>query len=187
MTNNLFPILVAGLLGGFGTIFGKLAFSGDNLPINEISKMCKGYSEIAQVNCETGVMVVRIIAFGFMLASNALVVGYFLRAIETNNTVVVIVISSATNFLTSGIFGQLMFGEIVGKTWYLGSLFIVIGMLLVSYSQGTNDKVFELTPKSSAKIASSADIQKLSGKSDPSNKEAKRLSVATAVSGSREE
>lgn len=147
-----FPIIISGLLGGFATIFGKLAFSSDSLPINEISKLCKSHqasliafssssstsSSTAPVsmNCETGILLIRLIAGGFMLASNAFVVGYFLRAVENNNTVVVIVISSAMNFLTSGIFGQLLFGEIVSQKWYFGSLLIILGMFLVASSQG---------------------------------------------------
>jgi drug/metabolite transporter (DMT)-like permease len=152
MTNNLFPILICGVLGGFATIFGKLAFSSDNLPINEMAKICKGYSAVAQFNCDTGIIIVRLIACCFMIFSNTLVVGYFMRAIENNNTVVVIVISSATNFLTSGIFGQIMFGEVVGKSWYLGSLLIVVGMLFVSYSQGTPDKPHDVPKREIKKL-----------------------------------
>lgn len=157
MSLTMFPILICGLLGGFATIFGKLAFSSDSLPITEFSKMCTGYTlsnRDASLNCEYSIIFVRVLAGGFMLACNALVVGFFLRAIEANNTVVVIVISSATNFLTSGIFGQLMFGEVVGQSWYLGSLLIVIGMLLVSCSQGSPDKVVEQNTASSKKDTS---------------------------------
>jgi drug/metabolite transporter (DMT)-like permease len=98
--------------------------------------MCDGYGTFSKTHCEYTVISVRITAFAFMMTCNALVVGYFLRAMELNHTVVVIVISSATNFLTSGLFGQLLFGEVVGKSWYLGSLLIIIGMCFVSYSQG---------------------------------------------------
>lgn len=144
----MLPILVCGLLGGMATIFGKLAFSSDNLPLTEISKMCnQGYNLNTSLNCETGIILIRVLAGAFMLAANAMVVGFFLRAIESNNTVVVIVISSATNFLTSGIFGQLLFGEVVGKTWYIGSLLIILGMFLVSSSQGEPEKDVELLIK----------------------------------------
>jgi drug/metabolite transporter (DMT)-like permease len=178
----MFPIIVCGLLGGFGTIFGKLAFSSDNIPINQLSEICHSYTVTMQrLNCEYSITFVRIIAAAMMLGSNALVVGYFLRAIEVNNTVVVIVISSAMNFLTSGVFGQLLFGEIVGKSWYFGSLLIVIGMLLVSYSQGQPDKIVvpSLSSSSSSNpssrkdsLLSSTNVQvKRTGSNDNSKKE----------------
>jgi drug/metabolite transporter (DMT)-like permease len=128
------PILWCGFFGGIATIFGKLSFS-QNWIIDFILKQCVIGLE-SQVSCYYVEVLIRIVAFIGIVACNLLIANYFLKSMEDNNTLVVIVISSATNFLTTGILGQLIFGETVTSTWYTGSCLITIGMILVSLSDG---------------------------------------------------
>ncbi len=136
MLQNMIPILISGGLGGLATVTGKIAFSSDNSFLLEAVKLCQTIAIYPQDYCEYTSLVVRLISFAVMFLCNAMVIGFFLKAIESNHTVVVIVVSSATNFLTSGILGQLLFGEVVSSMWVMGSILIVIGMLLVAVSQG---------------------------------------------------
>lgn len=136
MLQNMIPILISGGLGGLATVTGKIAFSSDNSFLLTALKLCRDLSLNPQDYCDYTTIVVRLIAFLVMFLCNAMVIGFFLKAIESNHTVVVIVVSSATNFLTSGILGQLLFGEVVSSMWIMGSILIVIGMLLVAVSQG---------------------------------------------------
>eukprot|EP01031_Cornospumella_fuschlensis_P037500 gene37500-45541_t len=75
-----------------------------------------------------------------MIGLNGGVINFFLKAMEQNHTVVVIVITSAVNFLTTGILGYFVLGEELGNTWYAGSTLIMAGMFFVAYSQGINRK-----------------------------------------------
>lgn len=133
---SIFPILICGFLGGLGSVFGKLAFSGDSLPLQLFLSSCPNFSHY----CQYFGIFLRFIAGGLMFATNATGIGYFLRSMETNHTVVVVVLSSSTNFLSTGILGKLIFAEELNKSWYSGSVLILIGMLLISFSQKTDEK-----------------------------------------------
>eukprot|EP00981_Chlorochromonas_danica_P012696 scaffold5259_cov168-Ochromonas_danica.AAC.12 len=63
-----------------------------------------------------------------------------MQGMEQNHTVVVIVITSATNFLTSGLCGYLILGEDLTSSWISGSLMIMLGMFFVAMSQGPSNK-----------------------------------------------
>lgn len=131
----MWTILLCGCLGGFATVLGKLSFSNDNPLLNQLSIACFESNLFGDV-CYYGAWIVRLVSFAAMFACNAMVIGYFLKAMEQNNTVVVTVVSSATNFLTSGILGYAIFGEALSRNWYIGSSLIMIGMCFVSFSQG---------------------------------------------------
>jgi len=138
--NNMIPILISGGLGGLATVTGKIAFSGESSFLRNVVELCRNVDITPDEYCDHAVLIIRIAAFVIMFACNAMVIGFFLKAIESNHTVVVIVVSSATNFLTSGLLGQVLFGELVSSLWCVGSILIVIGMLLVAISQGHNRK-----------------------------------------------
>lgn len=131
----VFPILVCGLFGGLATIFGKISFS-DNWIITSSADVCSFLTQSSEF-CYYATFLFRAVSFVGIIACNAFIVGYFLTAMEQNNSVVVVVISSAVNFLISGILGQVVFGEAVAISWFAGSALIIIGMLLVTLSEGT--------------------------------------------------
>lgn len=145
----MLTILMCGCLGGLATVLGKLSFSSDNPVLNQLSIACYESNLFGDM-CYYGAWIVRLLAFAAMFACNAMVIGYLLKAMEHNHTVVVTVVSSASNFLTSGILGYAVFGEALSQNWYVGSLLIMIGMCFVSFSQGT--MTFSTRNSSSKKV-----------------------------------
>lgn len=131
----MYNILFFGSLGGLSTVFGKVAFSSDNLVVQAFAAHC-GTFNFGDDPCFYGEYLVRLLGFSGIFACNAIGLSYYLKAMEQNNTVVVVVVSSAANFLTTGILGKLIFGELLSQSWYLGSLLVMIGMCLVAMSQG---------------------------------------------------
>jgi hypothetical protein len=135
MNWSLLPILISGSLSGFATCCGKLALTTNSYFMRQFLSVCEIVLD-SKESCYYADWTVRIFSIIVMFYCKFLVIGYYLRAFETNNTVVVVVMASATNFLTSGFLGQAIFGEFLSSKWYLGSLCILTGMWLVSMSQG---------------------------------------------------
>jgi drug/metabolite transporter (DMT)-like permease len=71
-----------------------------------------------------------------MLYFNVLMVANFLKALESKGSLVVTVVCSAINFLVTGLLGNLILGEEVNITWCLGASLIIVGILLILFSQG---------------------------------------------------
>jgi drug/metabolite transporter (DMT)-like permease len=71
-----------------------------------------------------------------MMASNALMLAYFLDALEKeNSSLMVTAVSTSVNFISTGVIGNLIFAETVSPAWYGGALLTSCGAALVSYSQ----------------------------------------------------
>jgi drug/metabolite transporter (DMT)-like permease len=128
-------ILFFGCLGGMSTVFGKIAFSADNLVAIRLQQEC-GLHLFADDQCALAGYVLRITGFVGIFVCNAIGLSYYLKAMEQNNTIVVVVLSSAANFLITGVLGKLIFGEILSRFWSIGSLLVMGGMCLVALSQG---------------------------------------------------
>lgn len=135
------PLVLCGVCGGLTTVLAKVAFSSSSLVVDQLQTYCITHPySFSHQSCTYGAYSLRVFLFCLMLALNGGVVNFFMKAMENNNTVVVIVITSAVNFLTSGICGNIFLGEELTQTWFSGSLMIMMGMLFVAYSQGTPRK-----------------------------------------------
>jgi drug/metabolite transporter (DMT)-like permease len=77
-----------------------------------------------------------LIVFMLMMGSNALMLAYFLEALEKeNSSLMVTAISTSVNFVSTGIIGNFFFVEPVSSTWYGGALLTSCGAALISFSQ----------------------------------------------------
>ena len=47
----------------------------------------------------------------------------------------VVIVSSSTNIILTGLFGQFLLGEHVGERWYMGALVMMIGVAFIALSQ----------------------------------------------------
>lgn len=137
---SLLPILLSGTLGGFATVCGKIAVTKESYFLELTSTICDLVLESDEY-CDNFSWIVRITCIIVMFSCKIFVIGYYLKAFETNNTVVVIVMAAASNFLVSGLLGQIVFGELLTVKWYGGSVFIFFGMWFVSMSQGQPPKL----------------------------------------------
>mmetsp|Transcript_15996 Transcript_15996/g.20042 ORF Transcript_15996/g.20042 Transcript_15996/m.20042 type:complete len:83 (-) Transcript_15996:238-486(-) len=74
-----------------------------------------------------------------MLLSNAFMISFFLKAMHTSGSLVATVMSSASNFLMSGILGRLIFKERISRVWWLGAVCIYGGIILLASASTTSN------------------------------------------------
>ena len=134
----MLSIIVSGLCGALASISGKVSFSATTPFILYLNSFCEQYLSPFSLEsyCWNVSYAVRLVAFFFMFYANAMALSTFLKALESKSSLTVTVVSSATNFLTTGLLSGLLLGEEVGKMWFLGALVIALGVFLIAMSQG---------------------------------------------------
>ena len=128
--------ILSGLFGSLGSIAGKLALSSDS-PISTVcvNELGKTLLDIPQGYCTMITITFRALLFFAMLGCNGLMLSYFLMALEKRGTLIVVIISSTCNVLTSGLLGLVVFHETVKSSWYFGACLMLGGVCLVAFSQ----------------------------------------------------
>ena len=126
--------IACGAFGAVASIVGKLALS-DNLLMTMVSTLCEVEYDMKTQQCQYLIVVLRVMLFGIMIALNAAMVANFLRAMEKHASVIVTVVSTATNYLITGGLGRIIFKEKLGSWWLLGSVLICGGLCLIGISQ----------------------------------------------------
>jgi uncharacterized membrane protein len=143
MATVIIMSITAGVLGALGALIGKLSLSADSPFIKHITEICREYynwnlintiiESTIEIKCNYSLpYFFRVLGFSLMIYCNALMLTLFLKALEKGSTIEVVVLNSAANFITTGIFGKLVFREIVTTKWILGLILISLGMTLVS-------------------------------------------------------
>lgn len=133
VVNFMFHAILCGFCGASASVVGKLAFSSDNPIIKSLSSFCRMTNSID--HCNYALIFIRAVLFGGMLFLNAAMVANFLRAMEKSPSVIVTVVSTATNYLVTGLFGKFLLSEKLGERWILGSTLICVGLCLIAVSQ----------------------------------------------------
>jgi drug/metabolite transporter (DMT)-like permease len=128
-------IALCGLYGAFATIAGKIALS-DTIVITHLNHQCATQFSLSQSHCDSGVLLFRVMLFALMIFCNGLMISQFLKALEKNSSLSVTVISSAVNFLFTGMAGNIILRENLGLRWILGATLILAGILMITISQG---------------------------------------------------
>ncbi len=132
--------MLCGLFGSLATILGKMALSSDNWILIDMWAICAQSLGLSPERCDMLVLLFRGITFFEMLFCNALMISYFLKSLEKESSLHVTVISTATNFLLSGLLGRLVLKEEVSNMWYLGASIISAGICCISYGRGENKR-----------------------------------------------
>jgi len=84
---------------------------------------------------------VRIILILFVVGCNAFQWRFYLHALaKSNATFLVIIGSLASNVLVASSLGYLCFEEKITSTWFLGTIFIMIGLALIQNTEIDNSK-----------------------------------------------
>jgi len=136
--------ITCGIFGALASISGKFALSSsdfDVLLISSLPFLSRFCPDQETGICSAVYWLVRALVFVTMLVCNALMIANFLSALESSSSLIVTVTSSAVNFLSTGILGKLLFHEEVNVRWYIGSFWIILGLLLITYSQGVKKKI----------------------------------------------
>ena len=82
--------------------------------------------------CHASLLLPRIIGFILVLIVNALMVAYFIKGIQASGSVAGPALSSATNFISSAIYGYVLWGELFNPTWWIGFTLVLLGVMILS-------------------------------------------------------
>lgn len=125
--------LLSGLLAALASLCGKFSMAG-----GETAYLCEIVSShwLSKISshyfCENVITGIRVIFFALMIACNAVMWTIFTKALRLcTTTLEATVINTASNFFFTAIFGQTLFGEQLTFLWWLGTLFILLGLLLM--------------------------------------------------------
>ena len=126
--------IIAGLLGCFASVFGKLALSPESLLVEGARQLCASRMEAVMSPERCGMLAggTRIAAMGMMLSVNGIFGYYSINALHEEGTTAATVLTTAVNYLSLGLCGCLIFSENVTTRWLLGAILIAVGVYLVS-------------------------------------------------------
>jgi hypothetical protein len=140
-------VFLCGIFGAMASILGKISLSETSIVTAAVGSACIRSSTILNVwptvatllgkdlldqyglevifSCSTLAQTSRLVVFVLMVYCNALMLSYFLRALRDRSSLAVTVVSSATNFLITGLLGGLILGEDVNGVWYIGARYFL--------------------------------------------------------------
>ncbi|KAK6630920.1 hypothetical protein RUM44_003092 [Polyplax serrata] len=111
------PAVYSGFCASFASMFGKLS----GLEFLELDEKLR--------------YPVKIICACLMILLNSLVWTFFVKALQKSKTTIeATAVSSAINYVFSGILGYVVFGEVSGLWWWFGISLIVTGILVMNNS-----------------------------------------------------
>jgi uncharacterized membrane protein len=70
--------------------------------------------------------------FGLVLLSNYLMFRNYTLALQVDSTIKVVTINTASNILATGLFGWILFNEVITLKWLIGSSLISIGSIILN-------------------------------------------------------
>ncbi|XP_055535706.1 uncharacterized protein LOC129724654 [Wyeomyia smithii] len=110
--------IVSGLCASTASFFGKLSSLGEYLAENFGNQQFQ--------------LLIQILCIGIMVMLNACVWRFFVKALHTNGgTLVASLVSAATNYIVSALFGWLIFQEQTSIWWWFGTALVLGGLLLI--------------------------------------------------------
>lgn len=130
--------VLSGFFASLASLSGKFAMGNDDmLWLCEVS--CGywfGESSVTTVNhfpaCRNFLVYLRVVFFVIMILLNGLMGTTFVKALRYSRTSVeAMVTNTAANFFFTAIFSRVLFGEFLTLVWWVGTLFILFGILLM--------------------------------------------------------
>lgn len=125
--------LISGLLAALASLCGKFSMTAD-----ETYHLCDVLSSnwlgtgTSHYFCDKMITFLRVAFFISMIACNAVMWTLFTKALRLcTTTLEATVTNTASNFFFTAIFGQTLFGEYLTLLWWLGTVLILFGLLLM--------------------------------------------------------
>ncbi|XP_064466791.1 uncharacterized protein LOC135377940 [Ornithodoros turicata] len=125
--------LISGFLAALASLCGKFSMTAD-----ETQNLCEILSSNWFSNgsshyfCDRMVTTLRLSFFTLMITCNAVMWTLFTKALRLcTTTLEATVTNTASNFFSTAIFGQTLFGERLTLLWWLGTVLILFGLLLM--------------------------------------------------------
>lgn len=147
--------LLSGLLAALASLCGKFSMAG-----GETASACQSVfthwlsGASAHYLCGNLITVIRVVFFLLMIGCNAVMWTVFTKALRLcTTTLEAAVTNTASNFFFTAVFGQTLFGEQLTLLWWLGTVMILFGLLLMH--QANVDTKGVLTVRGSSRYKSS--------------------------------
>ncbi|XP_050719389.1 transmembrane protein 42-like [Eriocheir sinensis] len=147
--------VVSGLLAALASLCGKYAMAS-----TEAQDLCEaallalyGEEEVSTANginttCDQYAIVLRAIFFVLMVGVNCVMWTTFTKALRFSSTSLEATITNtAANFFFTAILGQVLFGEIVTTLWWMGTVLILCGLLLMHHASNVPPRKPGTRPK----------------------------------------
>lgn len=82
------------------------------------------------------IIIIRLVCFALMVLANGMVWTFYVKALHVSqSSLSATVISAATNYLLSAIYGLVIFREVTSLFWWTGAGLILLGLILIIRSQ----------------------------------------------------
>ena len=127
-------VFLCGVAGAVSSLFGKLALSALS-PAETCAVLFSGTSFQEGGYCTIISTACSCTLYLLMIACNAYMFSTFLIALKKKGSLMVVIVSSSTNIILTGVFGQFILGENVGDRWYAGAFVMMVGVALIAFSQ----------------------------------------------------
>lgn len=141
--------IISGVFAASAGVAGKLAFdktlitkgcvnfysilqSSEALSWLEISQFLPSFLPHTDVCDNQVVWLLQLLVFIFLIVFNVLMFSHFNHALQLSSTTLqVSIINTASNFLTTALFGSILFNEVLNKTWWIGTALVIIGTVII--------------------------------------------------------
>ncbi|XP_037777434.1 transmembrane protein 42-like [Penaeus monodon] len=139
MRGQLYAV-VSGLFAALASLCGKYAMaSSEAQDLCEATLMAFNYEEDVtkkiDLLCDQYAVVLRVLFFGLMVGVNCIMWTTFTKALRFSSTSLEATITNtAANFFFTAILGQVLFGEVVRSLWWMGTVLIISGLLLMHHA-----------------------------------------------------
>lgn len=149
-SNKQIPIrgvaLLSGFLGASASCAAKFAFSPDSPVVTGARTLIQQTPQVLGSDDEATTpfqyaptlveYALRSVCLLLMIACNAFMLGSFLEGMEESGSIAGTGLSSGANFVSSALYGYLIFGESFSKLWWLGFTLVICGVLILSTVKG---------------------------------------------------
>ncbi|GLV46587.1 hypothetical protein CBL_13344 [Carabus blaptoides fortunei] len=90
------------------------------------------FGKLAGLSTFESLWIARILCFCLMLACNAAVWTFYVKALHSSDsTLSATVASTASNYIFSALFGFVLFNEATSLLWWTGMSFVLFGLILM--------------------------------------------------------
>lgn len=125
--------IVAGIMAALASMSAKLAVTADVVrDLCSVFVLKSGGSKDLSLFCDSVSYLLRVCCFGGIFVFNALMWTFYTKSLQfCPSTVEASVTNTGSNFLATAVFGFSLFGEGFSLLWWIGSCFILAGMLFI--------------------------------------------------------
>ncbi|KAK6174775.1 hypothetical protein SNE40_017988 [Patella caerulea] len=129
--------LSAGTMAALASVSAKLATSSE---ADKLSKFILLIDDSKPIEQDSVTLVIRVISVCGIFLCNALMWTLFTKSLQHLPSLHATITNTAANFLVSAIIGKVLFGEVLELLWWIGSLFILLGLLLIHRGTQIDDQ-----------------------------------------------